>query len=114
MVVLVAWVLRKLPMLTRHLNLVSSVKMRWTWMVLVAVLAPIVLGCVLVSDVIAGATTPYEDYPVDFLTVFGWGMAGLLPVLAILLTFIPWSAKSKLNDPEYEAHAAALEKEAQQ
>ncbi|GER21515.1 sodium-dependent transporter [Zafaria cholistanensis] len=112
MVVLIAWVLRKLPSLSGHLNQVSSVKMGRTWMVLVSVLAPVVLGYILVNEVIAKTASPYEDYPLDFLAVFGWGMAGLLLVLAIVLTFIPWSAGSKLHDPEYEAHAAALEEEA--
>ena len=111
-VIMIAWVLRRLPMLSRHLNLVSSVKMGRTWIALVAVLAPIVLGYILVNEVIAKASSPYEGYPLDFLAVFGWGMSGLLLVLGILMAFIPWGARSKLNDPEYEAHAAALEKEA--
>ncbi|GAA3674182.1 sodium-dependent transporter [Arthrobacter ginkgonis] len=114
LVILVAWVLRSLPSLSHHLNLVSSLKMRRTWILLIAVLVPILLGYIMINEFIAKITTPYEGYPLDFLAVFGWGMAALLPVLAILLTFIPWSARSKLHNPEYEQHQAAFEEEAGQ
>lgn len=39
-----------------------------------------------------------------FVGLFGWGMAGGLVVLALVLTFIPWSRTSKAHhDPEYQS-----------
>ncbi|MFL4473202.1 sodium-dependent transporter [Paeniglutamicibacter sp. MACA_103] len=110
-VIIIAWFLRKLPMLSDHLNKVSSVRMRTTWIALVSVVAPLVLGYILYNEFATKITETYEDYPVWFVGVFGWGMAGALVVGALLLTLIPWSAKSKLNDPEYAAMVAADEAE---
>ncbi|MDO2935420.1 sodium-dependent transporter [Paeniglutamicibacter sulfureus] len=111
-VILVAWVLRKLPMLSDHLNKVSSVRMRTVWIGLVAVVAPVVLGYILINEFISKIGTTYEDYPAWFVGVFGWGMAAALVVVAVVLTLIPWSPKSKLHhDPEYAALIAAEEKE---
>lgn len=103
-VIVVAWIARKLPAFSRHLNRFGSVKMKTIWIALVAVVAPVVLAYLMVNEFITKITTPYEDYPVWFLGVFGWGMAGALVVVAIILTFIPWSRNSKANhDPEYDA-----------
>jgi NSS family neurotransmitter:Na+ symporter len=110
-VILIAWFLRKLPMLSDHINKVSSVRMRTTWIALVSVVAPLVLGYILYNEFSSKITETYEDYPSWFVGVFGWGMAGALVVGAILLTLIPWSSKSKLNDPEYAAVVAADEAE---
>lgn len=103
-VIVVAWILRKLPMLSRHLNRYASIRMKGVWMALVAVVAPLALIYMLVNEVITKVNTPYEGYPTWFLGVFGWGMSGALIVAAVLLTLIPWSRNSKANnDPEYEA-----------
>lgn len=112
-VILIAWFLRKLPMLSAHLNKVSSVRMRTTWIALVSVVAPLVLGYILYNEFASKIAETYEGYPVWFVGVFGWGMAGALVVGALLLTLIPWSTKSKLNDPEYAAMVAADEAEEQ-
>jgi len=112
-VVAIAWLYRRLPMLAEHLNAVSTVKSRRGWMVLVSVVAPIALAYMLINDLITKITTPYEDYPAWFLNVFGWGMSIGLIVVALILTLIPWSRKSKLhNDPEYEAILADENEEA--
>ncbi|MEE1621244.1 sodium-dependent transporter [Zafaria sp. J156] len=111
-VVVLAWVLRKLPMLSGHLNRISSVKMRTTWMVLVAGVVPVVLAYILVNEIIAKVSEPYAGYPAWMLNTFGWGMSIGLVVLAVLLTLIPWGSGSKdKHDPEYEAIRAAEDKE---
>lgn len=102
-VIVVAWLLHKLPVLREHLNRRSSFKIGWFWMLLVGALAPIVLGYLFVSEVIAKITTPYEGYPDWFLAIFGWGMVISLVVLAILLSLLPWSSRSHAkDDPEYD------------
>ena len=35
--------------------------------------------------------------------VFGWGMVVALIVVALILSFIPWSSKSAANDPVLDA-----------
>ncbi|PKI90723.1 sodium-dependent transporter [Actinomycetales bacterium SN12] len=102
-VILVAWILRKLPVLREHLNKRSSFTLGWTWMLLVGALAPVVLGYLFVSEIITKITTPYEGYPLWFLAIFGWGMVIAIIVFAILLSLLPWSRRSHAkDDPEYD------------
>jgi NSS family neurotransmitter:Na+ symporter len=111
-VVVLAWFLRKLPLLSSHLNRISTVKMRRTWMILVAGVVPLALIYMVSNEFISKITATYEGYPEWFVGIFGWGMAGALVVLALALTFIPWSHRSKAHhDPEYDAAVAEEEKE---
>ncbi|WP_458112111.1 sodium-dependent transporter [Arthrobacter sp. R1-13] len=103
-VVVIAWFLRKLPLLSAHLNRISTIKMRRSWMVLVAGVVPLALVYMVSSEFISKISTTYEGYPAWFVGLFGWGMAGGLLVLALALTFIPWSSRSKAHhDPEYDS-----------
>ncbi len=112
-VVVVSVGVNKLPVLHAHLNRTSSLKMGGLWRVLLGGLTPIVLGYILISELQAKATEQYSGYPAWFNGVFGWGMAGSLIVLALLLTLIPWSRNSKANnDPEYDAVKAAEDQQA--
>jgi NSS family neurotransmitter:Na+ symporter len=102
-VIVVAWVLRRLPTLQEHLNRRSSFRTGRIWIILVGVLAPVVLGYLFVSELIAKISTPYEGYPIWFLAIFGWGMVVTLVVGAILLSLLPWSRRSHAkDDPEYD------------
>ncbi|MFJ5862057.1 sodium-dependent transporter [Pseudarthrobacter sp. NPDC092439] len=112
-VVVLAWFLRRLPLLADHLNRTSTIKMRRIWIALVAVVVPAALIYMVANEFISKIGEPYGGYPDWFLAVFGWGMAAALVVLALALTFIPWSSRSKLNDdPEYDALVAEEAKEA--
>jgi NSS family neurotransmitter:Na+ symporter len=102
-VVIVAWVLHKLPVLQEHLNRRSSFPSGRIWKILVGVLAPIVLGYLLVTELITKITEPYSGYPAWFLSVFGWGMVIALVIFAFLLSLLPWSGRSHAkDDPEYD------------
>ena len=102
-VIVVAWLLHRLPTLQEHLNRRSSFRTGWVWKILVGALAPIVLGYLFVSELIAKISTPYEGYPIWFLAIFGWGMVIALVVFAILLSLLPWSRRSHAkDDPEYD------------
>lgn len=98
-VVLLTYGFRCLPMLRDHLNLTSSIKMGRSWQFMVGLLAPIVLGYTLVSEVIKRIQEGYGDMPTWFVGVFGWGMSAALIVISLLLALIPWSDKSAANDP---------------
>jgi len=102
-VIVVAWMLHKLPVLQEHLNRRSSFRTGLIWKLLVGVLAPIVLGYLLITELIAKISQPYGDYPVWFVGVFGWGMAIGLVIVGILLALLPWSGRSHAkDDPEYD------------
>lgn len=111
-VVVVAWVLHKLPVLQEHLNRRSTFRVGLIWRIAVGVLAPIVLGYLLVTEVIGKISEPYGGYPAWFVGVFGWGMVIALVVLAILLSLLPWSGRSHAkDDPEYDEFLAVEEYE---
>ena len=100
-----------LPRLAKHLNRHSSIKLGTGWMVLVGGVGPAALGYMLINEVQTKISESYSGYPVWFNGVFGWGMAGALIVGAVLMSFVPWSKKSKLNDPEFEEHQQKVEAE---
>lgn len=109
-VIVVAWLLHRLPVLREHLNRRSSFTVGWFWMLLVGALGPIVLGYLFVSELRTKIITPYEGYPTWFLGIFGWGMVIALVVLAILLSLLPWSHRSHAkDDPDYDAFLAVEE-----
>lgn len=91
----VAYLVRALPVLRDHLNERSSVKMGPIWMVLLAAVTPIILGYSLIQTFISLINEPYEGYPSQLLNIFGWGMVIFLLVLAIVVSFLPWSQKSR-------------------
>src|SRR5690554_6323604 len=102
-VIVVAWLLHKLPSLQEHLNGRSSLGVGVLWKVLVGALAPIVLGYLFVTELMTKISAPYDGYPVWFLTIFGWGMVIALAVLALILSVLPWSRRSRAkDDPEYD------------
>ncbi|WP_435749221.1 sodium-dependent transporter [Microbacterium sp. PMB16] len=102
-VVVVAWLLHKLPTLQEHLNRRSSFRVGLIWKIAIGALAPIVLGYLFVTELIAKISEPYGGFPAWFLAVFGWGMVIALVVFAILLSLLPWSKRSHAkDDPEYD------------
>lgn len=102
-VIVVAWVLHKLPVLQEHLNRRSSFPTGLIWKIAVGGLAPIVLGYLLVTELITKISEPYSGYPAWFLGVFGWGMVIALVIFAFLLSLLPWSGRSHAkDDPEYD------------
>ncbi|MGO1166319.1 MAG: sodium-dependent transporter [Janibacter sp.] len=98
MMLFVTYVLRKLPVLRRHLDTVSSIKLKGWWPALIAVVVPLLLLYILYEELKAKIDQPYEDYPAELLNVFGWGMVVALPLIAIVLSLIPWRRGTVLSD----------------
>ena len=91
MTILVAWRLRLLPTLRWHLNEVSSTRVGRWWPWVVGVLAPLVLGYMLVSGVWMLITEGYEGYPLWFRLTTGWGAVAFMVVFAVVMTRIRWA-----------------------
>ena len=94
-IVVVVYCVRALPTLRDHLNSVSSFKVGWLWMILLAVVTPLILGYSLISTFFTSLFKPYEGYPAELLLIFGWGMVAFLIIGSVVISFLPWSHKSR-------------------
>ena len=92
---------KMLPVLRRHINSVSSFKVGTLWMVCVTATVA-VLGYMLFSDTRELLKNNYSGYPTEFLNLFGWGMAAALPLLAVLLSLLPWKRDTTLTHDDKE------------
>jgi NSS family neurotransmitter:Na+ symporter len=88
--VLVIWVLRKGPELRYHLNAVSTFRVGRIWVLLVGILAPVVLGYMLIQRIITLIVEGYEGLPPWYLGVVGWGTIAFIIVAAIVLPLFRW------------------------
>ncbi|MGC0144979.1 sodium-dependent transporter [Pseudactinotalea sp. Z1732] len=100
--VLVGWVYRRLGTLTAALNVYGSVRIGRTWKVMVGVVLPVVLAVLLVVDIRDKITEGYGGFDDWVVTTFGWGALGLVLVMAIVLSLLPWRGASAmhLEDPD--------------
>jgi NSS family neurotransmitter:Na+ symporter len=94
----VAWVLRALPMLGAHLNDGSSVSVGAWWRILVSIVAPLGLVLVLVLAFWEDLKTPYGGYPGWMLLVFGWGAAAAVLAFGFLAARSRWRDEHALSD----------------
>lgn len=109
-IIATAWFVRKLPVLRDHLNRFSSFKVGRVWMALVGVVAPLVLGYMLINDFISKLGTPYEDYPQHLLVIFGWGMSATLLIIAVVVTLLPWRRSIRTDfDEQNNEHEVSEE-----
>ncbi|PYG01137.1 neurotransmitter:Na+ symporter, NSS family [Georgenia satyanarayanai] len=81
---------RRLPELRAHLNAVSTGHVGRWWSVLVGAIVPIALTVMLVTSLSTLLGERYEDYPLAFLNIAGWGTLALMAVAALVYTLIPW------------------------
>ena len=72
------------------------------WTLVVGILTPLVLGYMLISEIYTIATKGYGGYPSWFINTFGWGMAGALIVIAILLSRIHWYGRDYFKEEDHE------------
>ncbi|GAA2032537.1 sodium-dependent transporter [Agromyces tropicus] len=84
------WILGKGPELRYHLNAVSTFRVGGVWTLLAGVLAPIVLGYMLIQRIASLVVEGYGGYPDWYLAVMGWGTVLFFVVAAAVLTGLPW------------------------
>ncbi|MDN5807875.1 MAG: sodium-dependent transporter [Brevibacterium sp.] len=92
-IVVVGWAARKLPILSRHLNAVSSFKLGAIWMILISITG-VVLIYMLITQIVAFLTEGYGDYPALITGTWGWGMIAVLAVASVVLSFLKWPKKT--------------------
>ncbi|MEJ1155932.1 sodium-dependent transporter [Microbacterium marmarense] len=102
-VVFVLWMLRKGKELRFHLNSVSTFRVGRSWLFFVGLLAPVVLGYMLIQRIVVLVFEGYEGYPVSYLLAVGWGAVLLLVIGAVVMPLLKW--KRPVDDfdvwPEY-------------
>lgn len=108
-IVLAGWVLRKLPMLARHLDAVSSFKIGITWQVLIGVITPLMLIVMSIAALKDELGANYGDYGTSFLLAAGWGVAGIAILFGVVMALIP---DRDDPDPAIAAETAAEERDA--
>ncbi|EWT04934.1 transporter [Intrasporangium chromatireducens Q5-1] len=105
----IAWALRALPALARHLNRYGSIPVRGWWVALISVVTPAVLALILVKELRDTAAETYGGYPDWMVAVFGWGVAAAVVVVGVLVTLVRWRPDTPLTVPEDETDPTALE-----
>ena len=91
-----------LPALAEHINRTSSFKVGKMWVLVSGILTPVVLGYMLFSELTKIIKEGYENYPDWFVNTFGWGMAGGLIVLAIILSRLAWHGRDQAEENNHE------------
>lgn len=79
-----------LPILRRHINSMSTIKIGVWWDVTVGYIVPAVLGSMLMTQIVTLVSDGYGGYPTWFTNSFGWGCLAFAVVAAIALTVAPW------------------------
>ncbi|MGO1412317.1 sodium-dependent transporter [Microbacterium sp.] len=91
MSIIVLWVNRKGPVLARHLSTVSTFKVGVLWQIFTTVLAPVVLGYMLIAKAVDFLQNGYEGYDTWYLWVAGWGCIIVMLIAAFVLPQLRWS-----------------------
>lgn len=87
-VVVVAWVLRRLPTLRAHANATSTLPLGRWWLVSLGVVTPLVLGWMMWDSVRGELRAHYGGYPTWLLLTAGWGVAAGVLVLGLLVPLL--------------------------
>lgn len=87
-----------------HLNAVSSWRVGNVWFIFLG-LTTVALTIMIIDTIRGFIAEPYEGYDLKAINVWGWGMLGVLILLAIILTMTPWKRGLQLTGepPENKA-----------
>ena len=94
-IVVVVYCVRALPTLRDHLNSVSSFKVGVALDDSSGGSYPADPGVQPISTFFTSLFKPYEGYPAELLLIFGWGMVAFLIIGSVVISFLPWSHKSR-------------------
>ncbi len=103
--IVIAWVLRALPMLQANADETSAIRLGHWWRICLGVITPLVLGWMMVDSLRAEFDENYEGYSTGFLLATGWSVAAGALVVGILLTLVHWRKGGEDIDLDMEAPA---------
>lgn len=86
----------KLGLLGDHLNETSSFKVGFIWRLCIVITTGI-LAFMLFSEGAKVFSEGYEGYPSWFVNSFGWGMAVMLVIVAVLLSRLKWKNEVQVS-----------------
>lgn len=98
-VVTIDWVLRRIDEFSMHLNAISAFKVNTIWRISVTNLTTLVLGFTLIQELISLINEPYGGYTLLQNGLFGWGVIGVILVVAFLLPLIAWPKDTLIDGP---------------
>lgn len=84
----------------KHNNEISIFKIGKWWEIMIKFVTPAILIYMLISKVISELQNPYGDYSTSALLILGWGVVGLIIVLAFVATKTKW--KKGILEEDYE------------
>lgn len=105
--IVVAWLLRKLPMPQQHTNRTSVVRLGLWWQLPLGLVTPVVLGFMIWDSLRDELTENYADYPTGLLLSAGWGVAIAAIVLVwggLLASAIHLRRHPETNHPEQDSY----------
>ena len=108
--VVIAWLLRKLPALQQNADATSAIRLGHWWRICLGVITPLVLGWMMVDSLRTEFDENYEGYSTGFLLTAGWGVAIGALVIGIILTLLPWKAGGEDIDLDMESPADRKER----
>jgi len=76
--------------LRKHVNSISSIKLGYSWDIIIKYFIPSVLGIVLIGDLYAEIRQPYGGYSWTSLILIGWNWIFLTVVAALVFARRPW------------------------
>ncbi|HEX6234014.1 MAG TPA: sodium-dependent transporter [Jiangellaceae bacterium] len=91
-VVVVGWLLRRLPHQRAHANQTSAVPLGRWWLIVLGVITPIVLGWMMYDSLRQEFAENYEGYTTGFLLMAGWSVAIGAIVFGLVMSVFRWRA----------------------
>jgi NSS family neurotransmitter:Na+ symporter len=91
-VVVVGWLLRRLPDQRAHANQTSAVPLGRWWLIVLGVITPIVLGWMMYDSLRQEFAENYEGYTTGFLLMAGWSVAIGAIVFGLVMSVFRWRA----------------------
>jgi neurotransmitter:Na+ symporter, NSS family len=76
--------------LRKHVNSISSIKLGYSWDIIIKYFIPSVLGIVLIGDLYAEIRQPYGGYSWTSLILIGWNWIFLTVAAALVFARRPW------------------------
>lgn len=91
--IIVGWMF-KLPVLRKHINKISSVKLGKWWDILIKFFIPLMLSIVLVGDLVSEMKKPYGGYSWTSLILIGRDWLLITLAMAIVFANRPWKTEN--------------------